>query len=63
MSKTKTVKALKSELEKINEIIDQKIIKGVPYYRESHRHKSLLSQISRLNSSGWFNKAFTTFMF
>ena len=63
MSKTKTVKAIKSELEKINTVIDQKIIRGVPYNREALRHKTLLAQLSRLSNSGWFSKAFTAFLF
>ena len=63
MSKTHTVKAIKSELQKINNVIDQKIIKGISYAREAHQHKALLSQLSRLSSSGWFGKAVTTFLF
>ena len=55
MSKHQIVKSLRSEIKKINYIIDQKIINGVPYWREARRHKFLISQMNRLNppSSGW----------
>ena len=64
MSKQNLEKALRRELENINDIIDQKIIKGVPYVREARRHKTLLSTIASLHrgsrmSSGWFSKSFS----
>jgi hypothetical protein len=48
MSKYNVASALQKELRKINQEIDQKIISGRSYYREARRHKSLLSQLSRV---------------
>ena len=61
MSKQNLEKALRRELETLNEIIDQKIVKGLSYAREARRHKSLLSSIASLRRasraySGWFSK-------
>lgn len=63
MSKTQTTKAINQELVKLNTIIDQKIIRGLAYSREAHRHKTLLSQLSHLQRSGWLSRALSTFMF
>ena len=56
MSKHQIVKSLRSEIKKINYVIDEKIIHGLPYSREARRHKFLISQMNRLNppSSSWF---------
>ena len=64
MSKQNLEKALRRELEVINDIIDQKIIKGLSYGREARRHKFLLSSIANLRRatrthSGWFSKSFS----
>lgn len=60
MSKNQTIKVIKMELEKINQEIDLKIIKGVSYVRESRRHRFLMSQLRRLSPSPmtWFGKSF-----
>ncbi|HAO64937.1 TPA: hypothetical protein DCQ44_03085 [Candidatus Taylorbacteria bacterium] len=71
MSKQNLEKAFRQELEVLNDIIDQKIIKGLSYVREARRHKFLLSSIARLRrvsgtQSGWFSKSFSlvsTFIF
>lgn len=71
MSKQNLEKALRRELETVNDLIDQKIIKGLSYARESRRHKALLSSIASLRrasrvQSGWFAKSFSlvsTFIF
>ena len=64
MSKQNLEKVLRQELEVINDVIDQKIIKGLSYTRESRRHKFLLSSIANLRrasrvQSGWFTKSFS----
>ena len=64
MSKQNLEKALRRELEAINEQIDQKIVKGLSYVREARRHKSLLSSIENIRrqsrvSSRWFTKSFS----
>ena len=35
---------MRKELKKLNEVIDLKIIKGLPYKAEARRHKFLASQ-------------------
>jgi hypothetical protein len=59
MSKYEIVKSLKSEIKKINRIIDQKILMGAPYSLESRRHKFLTSQLNRLTPQGssWIGRS------
>ena len=54
-------KTIESELRKLNEEIDIKIVKGLSYVRESRRHKFLLKQLNSFNrhSSGWLQKSFS----
>lgn len=47
MSKKQYHKALNDEIEKLNGIIDFKILHGADFKREARRHKRLLSQIRR----------------
>lgn len=61
MSKTQTQKAIRQELNWLNTIIDQKIIKGLSYSKEAHRHKSLVSQLSHIQRSNWLSRAMNTF--
>lgn len=37
---------IKSEIVKINTVIDKKIVRGLPYTREAHYHKNLLQRLS-----------------
>ena len=48
MSKNKLEKALRRELEILNESIDHKIVKGLSYAKEAKRHKFLLLSLSDL---------------
>ncbi len=59
MSKHQIIKSLRSEIKKINYVIDEKIIQGVPYSREARRHKFLISQLNRLAppSTNWFARS------
>ncbi len=69
MSKNQAIKAIRMELDRVNQEIDLKIIKGLSYVRESRRHKLLMSQLRRSISatqSSWFGKSLSfisTFMF
>ncbi len=69
MSKQNFEKALRDELEVLNETIDRKIIKGLSYAAEARRHKAILSQILEIrrrdNRSSWFLRSlgFTSFLF
>ena len=50
MSKDQFRQALLSEIDRINEKIDQKIVRGRPYRKEAQRHKLLLAKLSYLTS-------------
>lgn len=47
MSKQQYIKALNKEIQKLNGIIDHKILHHYDYKREARRHKELLRQIRR----------------
>ena len=47
MSKQKLITTIHTELEKINEMIDLKIIQGLEYKKESRRHKFLVSHLTQ----------------
>lgn len=47
MSKKQYLKALNAEIQKLNEIIDVKILHECDYKREARRHKRLLAEIRR----------------
>lgn len=60
MSKNRLIKTIHTELDKINEQIDLKIIRGMSYRRESMRHKFLtshLTQAIRKTNTGWMRQA------
>lgn len=48
MSKQNLERVLKNELSQLNDIIDMKIIRGLPYGAEARRHKFVVSRISEL---------------
>lgn len=50
MSKFKLARNIKKEIKKINNDIDLKIIKGLPYRAEARRHKFLTSQFYTFNT-------------
>ena len=47
MSKQQYLKALNTEIQKLNGLIDDKILHGADYKREARRHKELLRQLRR----------------
>ena len=47
MSKQEYLKALNAEIQKLNGVIDTKIIKDLDYKRESRRHKILLARLRK----------------
>ena len=53
-------KTIESELRKLNEEIDIKIVRGLSYMKESRRHKFLLKQLNSFSqsNSGWLQKSF-----
>lgn len=61
MSKQKLITTIHTELEKINEQIDLKIIQGLEYKRESKRHKFLVSHLTQVirgeeTKRSWVNR-------
>ena len=48
MSKHQTIKTIRMEINKLNQEIDLRIIKGVSYRREALRHKFLTTQLARI---------------
>jgi len=52
MSKQKMVTTIQKELERVNETIDMKILRGEAYRMEARRHKALLSQLRQVRSAG-----------
>lgn len=55
-------KNIQTEIKRINDIIDIKILKGLSYRREALRHRFLLNRLSDLHRlskfhSNWFQRA------
>lgn len=42
-NKTQLIKEIEKEIERINRIIDRKIIRGVPYTQEAKKHSQLIA--------------------
>lgn len=62
MSKHQAIRTIRMEIDRINQEIDLRIIKGVSYRREALRHKFLMAQLARLSTRksvlSFFNFAF-----
>lgn len=58
MRKMSLMFAIRRELRSINQKIDQKIVKGVSYERESSRHRQLVSQLRQLESEASLARTF-----
>ena len=61
MSKFILEKKIQTELKKINDVIDLKIVRGIPYRREALRHRFLLNRLVDLHHvsrfhSNWFQR-------
>jgi hypothetical protein len=65
MSKSELKHELKHEIKKVNKTIDEKIVKGLPYYREARQHKLLRARLSILKKTSWLArmKTVSAFMF
>jgi hypothetical protein len=61
MSQREYLKTIERELQKINQKIDLKIIRGEDYKREARDHKLLLRKINYLNRQNFIRRAFPTF--
>lgn len=58
MSQKEYVKALNHEIQKLNEVIDHKILGEVNYAREAKRHKLLLSKLRKEEARKAMNRSF-----
>ena len=58
MSQIQYLKILERELQKINKIIDQKIIRGQDYVREARDHKLILRKIHYHTRKSFFSRFF-----
>ncbi len=58
MSKTKFAYSIHDELSRLNDRIDQKIIKGLSYAQEARLHRKLRSQLGHIRRSAWLTRSF-----
>lgn len=59
MSKNDLIKTIQAEIQRLNQDIDLRIIRGLSYRREARRHKLLTIQLSRLthkSALGWLSR-------
>ncbi len=64
MSKFKLARNIKKEIKKLNNDIDLKIIRGLPYRAEARRHKFLTSQFytfNQVSKTNFFRKTLHIF--
>lgn len=62
MSQREYLKALNTEIQKLNEIIDRKILDDSDYRREARRHKTLLAQLRKDDSRRRLSNLLTNFL-
>lgn len=58
MSQKEYLKTIQKEIQRINKIIDAKILKGEEYFREAKDHKLLLKKIRFIQRQNLLNKFF-----
>jgi hypothetical protein len=59
MSRHQTIKIIRRELDKVNQDIDLKIIKGLSYVKEARRYRFLMSQLRHIAPyRSWFKRSF-----
>ena len=56
MTRHQYTKNIQSELRKLNERIDYKILRGFQYADDSRRHKMLLARIRKQKKVGFFGR-------
>jgi len=61
MSQKQYLKSIEKEIQKINKIIDQKIVRGENYFKEARDHKLLLRKIRFQERRNFFSRFFPTF--
>lgn len=53
MTKYKAITTIEKEINKVNDVIDMKIIQGLAYRAEARRHKILLDKLRRETRPTW----------
>ena len=61
MSKSELAYTLKAEINKMNKMIDHKIVRGLPYSREAHYHKKLLKRLDIVRRSSLVARSMRSF--
>jgi hypothetical protein len=61
MSQKQYIKTIEKEINRINQIIDLKILHGEDYQKEARDHKLLLKKIRYNNQPSLLKKLFPTF--
>jgi hypothetical protein len=57
MSKFEIRYTLKREIKRVNKLIDQKILRGLPYTRESRLHKDLKARLGLLEKTTFLGRS------
>jgi hypothetical protein len=63
MSKNQHKRAVEWEIERLNALIDQKIVKGLDYKTEAKRHLALLKELKRYQTSWSLGGVFSSISF
>ena len=63
MSRQEYLKLLEKELQRVNKIIDYKILHGEEYKNEARDHKLLVRKVRQNYSRGFMSKLFPTLSF
>ncbi len=62
MSQKQYLKTIEREIQRINRIIDFKIVRGEEYSREARDHKLLLKKVRFYNRQGFFRRLFPSIL-
>jgi len=60
MSQKQYLKTVEREIQRINRIIDLKILRGEDYIKEARDHKLLLKKVRFYNRQNFFKRLFPT---
>ncbi|MES3006004.1 MAG: hypothetical protein V4664_03605 [Patescibacteria group bacterium] len=63
MTKMTLVYNINKELRKVNDRIDQKIVRGESYDREARRHRELRTQLRQVERDAAFSRSFSLMSF
>jgi hypothetical protein len=63
MSQKQYLKIIEKEIQRVNKMIDAKILQGEEYRKEARDHKLLLKKMRYNSQQGVFKKLFPTFSY